>query len=408
MIGRGDGQCFGVETVQQLEEGAHDSLQLAVFIERGPLLADRVEFIEEEHHRARTGELEDLPQVGRGFAQVGGDHGVETHRRERQVEFAGEGLASDRLAASRRPAEEHLPCRWYPEGAEQVRAASLKHDPVEQPTDARREDQVTEFSFRLGKLDQEGVSLLVAGEVAVPGDQRGQEILPGGRNPVGLDQDVLEVIGQDVVIEPTLLLDVLPCRRAKGGLVALEVALSNFRMASADVFMTFIVLIDQTPRGRGPRPRFPSIVSGSSWPHSIPAVVRPRARDWGRLPGFYPFVHHKSRNPSRPTFQEQSWLVSLISPFSRTGKQGILRKQPSFVKFLCRDVHFFNGSTTCRVGMKVSLPGSAARPSTSSLAPAGAKRPIASRNDRCEETQVVRGLRIAKRRPGGDLYHQSC
>ena len=305
MIGRGDGQCFGVETVQQLEEGAHDSLELAVFIERGPLLADRVEFIEEEHHRARTGELEDLPQVGRGFAQVGGDHGVETHRRERQVEFAGEGLASDRLAASRRPAEEHLPCRAHPEGAEQVRAASLKHDPVEQPTDARREDQVTEFSFRLGKLDQEGVSLLVAGEVAVSGDQRGQEILPGGRNPVGLDQDGLEVIGQDVVIEP-LLLDVLPCRGAECGLVALEVALSNFRMASADVFMAFIVFIDQTPRGRESCPRFPSIVSGSSRLHPIPAVVQPRARDRGRLPGFYPFVHHMSRNPSRPTFQEQS------------------------------------------------------------------------------------------------------
>ena len=48
MIGRGDGESLGMKAVEQLEERVDYPLQLAVFIRRGSLLADRVEFIEQE------------------------------------------------------------------------------------------------------------------------------------------------------------------------------------------------------------------------------------------------------------------------------------------------------------------------------------------------------------------------
>ena len=71
MVRRGDGNRVAPESVEDLEKRVDDPLDLAVFFERGPILPNRIELVEQHHHRPAARKIENLPQIGGRFAQVG-------------------------------------------------------------------------------------------------------------------------------------------------------------------------------------------------------------------------------------------------------------------------------------------------------------------------------------------------
>src|SRR5271165_3006529 len=82
-----DRHRIAAESVQNLQKRIDDALDLAVFFERGAVLADGVEFVEQHYHRPAARKIENLPQIGGGFAEIRGHDSVEADERERKIEL---------------------------------------------------------------------------------------------------------------------------------------------------------------------------------------------------------------------------------------------------------------------------------------------------------------------------------
>ena len=81
-----------------LHQRNDDAVQFTDIKWASALLAERVQFVEEQNARCRFRKVEKLSKMNRSLSEIRSDHGVESHNVGRDAEFQSEGSSRKALS----------------------------------------------------------------------------------------------------------------------------------------------------------------------------------------------------------------------------------------------------------------------------------------------------------------------
>lgn len=111
MVGGSHHYDVAGQLIQLHQQERHDALDLAGFVDVAAFLADRVEFVEEQHAGRRPDVVEQAGESGVGFPEIGADQGVVANCQQWNRDRFGDRLRERSLAVARWAGEED-PVPW--------------------------------------------------------------------------------------------------------------------------------------------------------------------------------------------------------------------------------------------------------------------------------------------------------
>jgi len=148
--------------IENLEEAAHDPLQLTNLLRVISSLAERIELVEEENGSLLAGVAEDAAEVARRLAEVRRHDPVESCVQEIESKFACEYLGAQGLAAPRWTHEEQPTLRREAVSRKAGLRAELLHDALDLGLDLWREHDVRAEPVRMMDLDERRITIGIA------------------------------------------------------------------------------------------------------------------------------------------------------------------------------------------------------------------------------------------------------
>ena len=149
MIGRGDHHDIARELVELHEQERDDTLDLAGLVDITPLLADRVELIEEQDARRCPHILKQTGEPRISLAEIGADQRIVANREQRHRDCLCHSLG-ERSRAISRGTRQQDPMAWlHTLSAQQIGAVLLLDQLAGKPLCRKRQDKAVESDARL-------------------------------------------------------------------------------------------------------------------------------------------------------------------------------------------------------------------------------------------------------------------